>query len=171
MNKTDAQAAEGKSLLQIPFTLMNGKVCCLADLSAQAYLLVNTASRCGFTPQYEALETLWQAYKAQGLVIVAFPCDQFGHQEPADNGEIEQFCKARFGVSFNVSQKIEVNGADAHPLFEVLKAKAPGVLGTQRIKWNFTKFLVSGDGEKIKRFAPLVKPASLKGQVERFLSL
>ncbi|GGM27958.1 glutathione peroxidase [Pseudomonas asuensis] len=150
---------------------MGGKTCRLADFPAQAYLLVNTASRCGFTPQYEGLETLWQRYKAKGLVVLAFPCDQFGHQEPAGNDEIEQFCKARFSVSFSVSQKIEVNGVNAHPLFDALKRSAPGVLGTRRIKWNFTKFLVSGDGAQVKRFAPLEKPASLHGQIEQFLSL
>jgi glutathione peroxidase len=160
---------KGQEAFQIPFTLMNGDMCCLADLPARAYLIVNTASQCGFTSQYERLELLWRTYRSQGLVVLAFPCDQFGHQEPGSNSEIASFCATRFDISFPVSQKIEVNGSATHPLFRVLKKRAPGLFGTLRIKWNFTKFLVSGDGALIKRFAPIDKLETLEQHIKQLL--
>ena len=131
--------------------------------------MVNTASQCGFTPQYKGLEALWEKYRDKGLVVLGFPCNQFGKQEPGDEGEISQFCELNFGVSFPLFKKIDVNGAGAHPLYVQLKKRAPGVLGSQGIKWNFTKFLVSRDGSQVKRFAPLTKPEELAAEIEALL--
>lgn len=156
-------------LLQIPLTAIDGSETRLADYDAQALLVVNTASRCGFTPQYEGLENLWQRYKARGLVVLGFPCNQFGAQEPGNEGEIASFCSLNFGVSFPLFRKLDVNGPGAHPLFVELKRRAPGLLGSQRIKWNFTKFLVSGDGATVERFAPTTKPEALQSAVEGLL--
>ncbi len=142
------------------------------DLSAYAgkvVLVVNTASKCGFTPQYEGLEELYEAYADQGLVILGFPCDQFGHQEPGDETEIQEFCKVNYGVTFPMMAKIEVNGDGAHPLYQWLKAEKGGTLGA-KIKWNFTKFLVGRDGQVIKRYGSTTKPAKLRSDVEKALS-
>jgi glutathione peroxidase len=141
------------------------------DLSAYAgkvVLVVNTASKCGFTPQYEGLEALYEAYADQGLVILGFPCDQFGHQEPGDEGEIQEFCKVNYGVTFPMMAKIEVNGDGAHPLYQWLKAEKGGTLGS-KIKWNFTKFLVGRDGTPIKRYGSTTKPEKIKADVEKAL--
>ena len=140
----------------------------LSELKGKPVLIVNTASRCGFTPQYAGLEQLHQDYKDRGLVVLAFPCDQFAHQEPGSDEEIAQFCSVNFGVSFPVMSKINVNGKDAHPLFVWLKHQAPGKLGNA-VKWNFTKFLVSRDGKSVKRFAPKVEPADLRSEIEKVL--
>ncbi len=137
-------------------------------LKGHALLIVNTASRCGFTKQYEGLEKLYRAYREQGLEIIAFPCDQFAHQEPGADAEIEQFCKVNYGVTFPIMSKIEVNGKDTHPLYRWLKSQAPGFLGTS-VKWNFTKFLVSKDGRTVTRFAPKVEPEDLSAPIERVL--
>jgi glutathione peroxidase len=144
-----------------------------ADFSAQrgkAFLIVNTASACGFTPQFAGLEQLWNDYKDRGLVVVGFPCNQFGHQDPGTNGEIEGFCQLNYGVSFPMMAKIDVNGSDAHPLWKWLKSEKPGVLGTEAIKWNFTKFLVGKDGRVIKRFAPNDEPDKLRPDIEAALA-
>lgn len=156
-------------LLQIPLTAIDGRETRLADYDAQALLVVNTASRCGFTPQYEGLEKLWQRYKDRGLVVLGFPCNQFGAQEPGDEKEIASFCSLNFGVSFPLFRKLDVNGQGAHPLFVELKRRAPGLLGSQRIKWNFTKFLISADGAKVERFAPTTKPEAMQAAVEKLL--
>ncbi|PWU26301.1 glutathione peroxidase [Pseudomonas sp. RW407] len=156
-------------LLDIPCTTIKGEQKTLADFGGKALLVVNTASKCGFTPQYKGLEALWEQYRDKGLVVLGFPCNQFGKQEPGDEGEISQFCELNFGVSFPLFRKIDVNGADAHPLYVQLKKRAPGVLGSQGIKWNFTKFLVSGDGSRVKRFAPLTRPEELAAEIEALL--
>jgi len=133
-------------------------------------LVVNTASACGFTPQFAGLETLHESYGSQGLVVLGFPCNQFGAQDSGSNGEIAQFCQRNYGVSFAMMAKIEVNGSGAHPLYQWLKGEALGLLGTQAIKWNFTKFLIGKDGVVIKRYAPTDKPASLANDIEAALA-
>jgi glutathione peroxidase len=142
------------------------------DLTAyrdKVVLIVNTASQCGFTPQYQQLEQLYQQYKARDLVILAFPCNQFGGQEPGDNNDIQQFCQLNYGVSFPVMAKINVNGVKASPLFEHLKDNARGLLKTRAIKWNFTKFLINKQGEVVKRYAPRTKPGSIVQAIEELL--
>ncbi|MCW2098714.1 glutathione peroxidase [Pseudomonas helleri] len=156
------------TLLTIPCTTLSGEQKTLADYSGKAVLVVNTASKCGFTPQYKGLEALWQQYKDQGLVILGFPCNQFGQQEPGDEAEISEFCELNFGVTFPLFKKVEVNGNNAHPLFVELKKRAPGVLGSEAIKWNFTKFLIGPDG-KVERYAPATKPSALKADIEKLL--
>ena len=141
----------------------------LADLQGKAVLIVNTASACGFTPQFAGLQALHEEYCPQGLVVLGFPCNQFGSQDPGSNEEIGAFCQANYGVSFTMMDKVEVNGANAHPLFQWLKAQAPGLLGSEGIKWNFTKFLLNRQGEVVKRYAPLDKPASLAADIAEVL--
>ena len=158
------------SLLDIPCVTLTGEHKLLGDFQGKAVLVVNTASQCGFTPQYKGLEQLWQDYRERGLVIVGFPCNQFGKQEPGDAREIATFCETRFGVSFPLMRKIEVNGPGAHPLFVELKKRAPGLLGTQKVKWNFTKFLLDPVSGKVTRFAPATKPEALKAAIEPLLS-
>jgi len=164
-----AETTMGNNLLSIPCTTIKGEQKTLADFSGKALLVVNTASKCGFTPQYKGLEKLWEEYKDEGLVILGFPCNQFGKQEPGDEGAISSFCELNYGVSFPLFKKIDVNGSDAHPLFTELKKRAPGLLGSQGIKWNFTKFLISADGQQVKRFAPATKPEDLTGEIEALL--
>jgi glutathione peroxidase len=142
----------------------------LADYRGQVLLIVNTASACGFTPQFGGLEELHQRYGAKGLAVLGFPCNQFGAQDPGSNDEIGAFCQKNFGVSFPMMSKIDVNGDAAHPLYKWLTAEAPGLLGTKGIKWNFTKFLVGKDGEVIKRYAPQDAPASLARDIEQALA-
>jgi glutathione peroxidase len=137
--------------------------------AGQARLVVNVASKCGFTPQYEGLEALYRKFRGRGLTILGFPCDQFGHQEPGDEAAISKFCLENYAVSFPLFAKIEVNGANAHPLFRALKSAAPGLLGTEAIKWNFTKFLVSRDGRQVRRYAPMEKPEAIAGDIESML--
>lgn len=146
----------------------NGTEIDFGDYRGKALLIVNTASKCGFTPQYKGLETLYQSYREKGLVVLGFPCDQFAHQEPSSDGEIAEFCSLRFGVTFPLMSKISVNGPNTHPVFEFLKKKAPGGIG-KRVKWNFTKFLVSPDGVTVKRFAPTNEPDSLRVDIEKIL--
>jgi glutathione peroxidase len=141
----------------------------LSQFRGHALLIVNVASKCGFTPQYAGLEALYQKYHSQGLDVLGFPCDQFGHQEPGDEAEIKNFCSMTYGVSFPMFAKIEVNGEGTHPLYAYLKSARPGLLGSQAIKWNFTKFLVGKDGVPVKRYAPTDKPESLEGDVEAAL--
>ena len=139
-----------------------------ADYRGQVLLIVNTASKCGFTPQYKELEALYQKYKDAGLVVIGFPCDQFAHQEPGTDTEIEQFCQINFGVTFPLMKKIEVNGENEHPIYTFLKAQAGDCFG-RNIKWNFTKFLVSRDGSVIKRYAPATQPMKIEKDIVEML--
>ena len=149
---------------------ISGKDIALSDYKGKVMLIVNTASKCGFTPQFGGLEALHKAYAGKGLVVVGFPCNQFGAQDPGADGEIAEFCQVNYGVSFPMMGKIDVNGPAAHPLYKWLSAEAPGLLGSKAIKWNFTKFLVGKDGRVIKRYAPLDKPAGLARDVEAALA-
>ena len=133
-------------------------------------LVVNVASKCGFTPQYKGLEALYRKYKDKGFEVLGFPCDQFGHQEPGDEAQIKQFCETSFGASFPLFAKIEVNGAGAHPLYKWLKSEQAGLLGTEAIKWNFTKFLVDRGGQAVKRYAPTDTPEKIDKAVEALLA-
>ncbi|HEX2494795.1 MAG TPA: glutathione peroxidase [Steroidobacter sp.] len=146
-----------------------GKHTSLREYSGKVMLIVNTASKCGFTPQYEALEVLYEKHRDQGFVVLGFPCNQFGAQEPGSEQEIAAFCEKNFGVSFPMFEKIEVNGANAHPLYQWLKKSAPGLLGSERIKWNFTKFLIDRAGAVVERYAPMTKPEDLERDVEKLL--
>ncbi|GAA4902146.1 glutathione peroxidase [Ferrimonas pelagia] len=141
----------------------------LSEYQGKVMLIVNTASKCGFTPQYEGLERVYQQYKEQGLVVLGFPCNQFGQQEPGDAAAISEFCQLNFGVTFPLMAKVEVNGSGADPLFEYLKKAAPGMLGSKGIKWNFTKFLVDRDGKVVKRYAPTDKPESIAADIKALL--
>ena len=141
----------------------------LSDYRGKVLLIVNTASKCGFTPQYEGLEKLWRTYKDRGFAVVGFPCNQFGAQEPGDAAEIANFCSLTYDVSFPMMKKIDVNGPTAHPLYVWLRRQKKGLLGTEGIKWNFTKFLVGRDGEVKGRFAPTDKPESLASAIEAAL--
>ncbi len=142
----------------------------LAQFRGQPMLIVNVASKCGFTPQYAGLEGLYKKYHARGLEVLGFPCDQFGHQEPGDEAEINKFCSTIYGVSFRMFAKIKVNGEDTHPLYQYLKESRPGIFGFEAIKWNFTKFLVGKDGVPIKRYAPADKPESIETDVQAHLN-
>ena len=146
-----------------------GKPASFADLRGKVLLIVNTASKCGFTPQYAGLQKLHETYRDQGLVVMGFPSNQFGEQEPGKHEEIAEFCETNYGVAFPMFEKIDVNGADAHPLFKHLKAAAPGLLGSEAIKWNFTKFLVAKDGTVFKRYAPQTSPEDLRADIETLL--
>ncbi|MCD8523133.1 MAG: glutathione peroxidase [Saccharospirillaceae bacterium] len=157
------------SVLSHTMPLLSGQEQDLSAYQGQVVLVVNTASECGFTYQYEGLESLYQQYKDKGLVILGFPCNQFGQQEKGDSAAIGAFCQKNYGVTFPMFSKIEVNGVNAAPLYQDLKAAAPGILGTQRIKWNFTKFLINRDGEVVKRYAPTTKPEKLHADIERLL--
>jgi glutathione peroxidase len=148
---------------------LDGQDTNLADYRGQVLLIVNTASKCGFTPQYEGLEALYRDYKDRGLTILAFPCNQFGGQEPGNAEEIANFCSLTYDVTFPVLAKIDVNGPQTHPLYAYLKQEQKGVLGTEGIKWNFTKFLIGRDGQVVERFAPTTKPEDLKLAVEALL--
>ncbi len=141
----------------------------MADYAGKVLLIVNTASECGFTPQYAGLQTLYEKYRERGLVILGFPCNQFGGQEPGEAADIAAFCEKNYGVSFPMFAKVEVNGDNAHPLFRYLKKAAPGLLGSEAIKWNFTKFLVGRDGEVVERYAPATTPETLARGVEALL--
>lgn len=156
-------------VLDIPCVTIDGQQKTLADFDGKVLLVVNTASKCGFTPQYKGLEALWQQYRDQGLVVLGFPCDQFGHQEPGDEAQIAAFCERNFGVSFPLFAKIDVNGGEAHPLFVELKKRAPGLLGSKSIKWNFTKFLIADEGRSVERFSSRTSPDSLATQIEAHL--
>jgi len=156
------------NLYDFSATTITGAETDLSEYEGKAVLVVNTASKCGFTPQYQGLEELYAEHRDQGLVVLGFPCDQFGHQEPGDEDEIQEFCQVNYGVSFPMFAKVEVNGDGAHPLFKWLRAEKGGVLGS-KIRWNFTKFLVGRDGEPVKRFASPTKPAKLEGDIKKVL--
>ena len=149
---------------------MDGKRVALKDFAGKALLIVNTASACGFTPQFAGLEQLHENYGSKGLVVLGFPCNQFGSQDPGSNEEIASFCQLNYGVSFPMMAKIDVNGARADPLYQWLTAEAPGLLGLKAIKWNFTKFLIGKDGQVIKRYAPTDTPKSLTKDIEAALA-
>jgi glutathione peroxidase len=148
---------------------LDGKPVDLAQYRGKVLLIVNTASKCGFTPQYQGLETVYRELRGRGLEVLGFPCNQFGAQEPGTEEEIGAFCEKNYGVSFPMFAKVDVNGDDAHPLWKYLKGEAPGVLGTEAIKWNFTKFLIGRDGTVAKRYAPTTKPEEIADDIERLL--
>jgi len=149
---------------------IDGRPAHLSTQRGKVLLIVNTASACGFTPQFAGLEALWEKYRERGLVVVGFPSNEFGSQDPGGNEEIASFCQRNYGVSFPMMAKVEVNGARAHPLWRWLKAEAPGMLGSQAVKWNFTKFLVGRDGRVLRRYAPTDTPQSLEADVEAALA-
>lgn len=151
-------------------TDIDGQTRGLAEFRGKVLLLVNVASKCGFTPQYSGLEKLWREYGARGLVVLGFPCDQFGHQEPGDEAEIRDFCSLSYDVTFPMFAKVDVNGDHAHPLWVWLKQEKSGLLGFDAIKWNFSKFLVGRDGQVIERYASIDKPESLAADIERALA-
>jgi glutathione peroxidase len=148
---------------------LDGQPAPLADWKGKVVLIVNTASKCGFTPQYEGLEALYRKHRDKGFVVLGFPCNQFGAQEPGDAAEIANFCSLTYDVDFPMMRKIDVNGPKAHPLYQYLKKAKKGVLGTENIKWNFTKFLVDRNGEVVGRYAPTDTPQSLEGAIEALL--
>ncbi|MGA2148093.1 MAG: glutathione peroxidase [Bryobacteraceae bacterium] len=167
-----ADAGAGTSadgIYRISARSIDGRETSLGEYRGKVLLIVNTASRCGFTPQYRELEELYQAYGERGLAVLGFPSNQFGGQEPGSDAEIAQFCSTNYGVSFPMFAKIEVNGQGAHPLYRYLKSERSGLLGTERIKWNFTKFLVDRTGKVIGRFAPSTKPSELTAAIESLL--
>jgi glutathione peroxidase len=151
-------------------TGLDGKPVDLAQYRGKVLLIVNTASKCGFTPQYQGLEAVYRELHGRGLEVLGFPCNQFGAQEPGSEEEIGAFCEKNYGVSFPMFAKVDVNGDQAHPLFQHLKSEAPGVLGTEGIKWNFTKFLIGRDGKVVKRYAPQTKPEDIAEDVDRLLA-
>ncbi|MGA8171682.1 MAG: glutathione peroxidase [Methylocystis sp.] len=157
-------------LYDIEARTIDGKAVKLGAFAGKTLLIVNVASKCGFTPQYAGLEALYRKLGDRGLVVLGFPCDQFGHQEPGDEAQIAAFCTRGYGVTFPMFAKIEVNGDNAHPLYALLKAQAPGLLGTRAIKWNFTKFLVDRDGRVKKRFAPNDTPEAISAEIEAALA-
>jgi glutathione peroxidase len=153
----------------IALKTIDGEARTLNDFAGQALLIVNVASECGFTPQYAGLEALHRRFRARGFAVLGFPCDQFGHQEPGEEAAIQRFCTDKYAVTFPMFAKIEVNGANAHPLFKALKQEAPGLLGTQGIKWNFTKFLTDRSHRALRRYAPSDKPETLTKDIEAAL--
>lgn len=158
-----------ESIYDFTATRLNGEQTSLQAYRGKVLLIVNTASECGFTPQYAGLESLYRDLQDQGFVVLGFPCNQFGGQEPGEAATINQFCQANFGVTFPMFAKIEVNGDNAHPLFSWLKHEAAGVLGTEAIKWNFTKFLVDRDGQVVDRYAPATKPEEIRKTITTLL--
>lgn len=157
-----------KNITELNFTSNKGETVSLSQFAGKAILIVNTASKCGLTPQYEGLQALHEKYKEKGLVVIGFPCDQFAHQEPGNDGEIAEFCSLNYGVDFLLASKVDVNGANTHPVFKFLKKHSGGLLGSS-IKWNFTKFLVSPDGNSIKRYGPTVLPSAIESDISKFL--
>ena len=158
------------SLYEITLNTLDGKPLSLAAYKGKVVLAVNVASECGYTPQYAGLQKLYEEQKDRGLVVLGFPCNQFGGQEPGAEADIKTFCETTYGVSFPLFAKIKVNGPDAHPLYQFLTQAQPGLLGTRRIKWNFTKFLVDREGRPLKRYAPADKPETLEADIQRALA-
>ena len=169
LNDNDKGVFMTADIYEFEVQAITGDKAGLEKYKNQVMLIVNTASKCGFTPQYEGLEALYAKYKDQGLVVLGFPCNQFGRQEPGSESDIEEFCQLNYGVSFPMFAKIDVNGDDGDPLFKYLKKSQKGILGSEKIKWNFTKFLVNRDGQVIARFAPTVKPKDLTKDIESLL--
>jgi glutathione peroxidase len=159
-----------RTVFDFSSTSINGQRADFAAKRGHVFLIVNTASACGFTPQFKGLEALWRDYAASGLVVVGFPSNEFGAQDPGNNGEIASFCELNYGVSFPLMSKVQVNGDDAEPLWQWLRGEAKGMLGSEAIKWNFTKFLVGRDGRVIQRYAPNAAPESLRGDIEAALA-
>lgn len=157
------------SIYDFNAVLSNKKEISLSEYKDKVVLVVNTASKCGFTPQYDGLEAIYKKYKDQNLIILAFPCNQFGFQEPGSDEQIQEFCKLNHGVSFPVFSKVDVNGSNEQPLFGYLKSALPGILGTEAIKWNFTKFLIDKTGKPIKRYAPNTEPKDIEKDIEALL--
>lgn len=158
-----------QSLYDFTVTSIDGKPVSLSTYRDKVLLIVNTASQCGFTPQYKGLQALYDKYASQGFEVLGFPCNQFGQQEPGSTSEIQSFCEMRFGVTFPLFQKIDVNGSNAHPLYNYLTKAAPGILGTEAIKWNFTKFLVDRAGNVVKRYSSLAKPEDIENAIQTLL--
>lgn len=158
-----------QSLYDLSFTDNKGNEVSLDAYRGKPVLIVNTASKCGFTPQYDGLQKIYEELGSEGLVVLGFPCDQFAHQEPGDDTQIEEFCSINYGVNFPLSTKVDVNGSKTHPVFKFLKKNAGGMLGSA-VKWNFTKFLVSPDGTTVQRFSPTTKPQDLKPEVLKLLN-
>lgn len=150
--------------------MLEGEQKKFSEYQGKVLLIVNTASQCGLTPQFEGLEQLYQDYQSKGLIILGFPCNQFAHQDPLTNEEIGGFCQRNYGVSFPMFAKVDVNGSTAHPLYQYLTTEAKGILGSQKIKWNFTKFLINQEGKVIKRYAPLIKPEKIAKDIQKILS-
>jgi len=159
-----------KTIYDFEAVQINGHSLSLSQLQGKVMLIVNTASACGFTPQFGGLEKIHQTYKDQGLAVLGFPCNQFGGQDPASNAVIADFCQVNYGVTFTMMQKVNVNGSEAHPLYQWLCAEAPGLLGSKAIKWNFTKFLVGRDGRVLKRYASMDKPEKIAQDIEAALA-
>ena len=157
-------------LYDIDVTTIDGRMQKMDAYRGRTLLIVNVASECGFTPQYEGLEALYRKYKDRGLTVLGFPCNQFGHQEPGTEQDIQAFCSRNYGVSFPMFAKIDVNGKDTHPLYRLLKSEQKGILGSEAIKWNFTKFLLGRDGKVFKRYATATRPEALEGDIERLLA-
>ena len=159
-----------KTVYEYTANNLAGKPISLEEFKGKVILIVNTASRCGFTPQYRELENLYRELKENGCVVLGFPCNQFGQQEPGDSRAIAEFCQLNYQVSFPLFEKIDVNGKNTHPLYQFLKSAAPGVLGSKAIKWNFTKFLIDRKGHVVKRYAPIVAPNAIRKDIERLLA-
>ncbi len=169
-NKTLSEEMKtGNSIYQFEATTIDGKKQSLSEYKGKVVLIVNVASKCGFTPQYEGLETLYNKYSEKGFVVLGFPCNQFGGQEPGDSDDIKEFCSVNYGVTFPMFEKVKVNGDEAHPLFKFLKEEKKGTLGSKSIKWNFTKFLVDRNGKVIERFSSSDKPIDLAEDIEKLL--
>ena len=161
--------AQVSKIYDLSFVNNRGETVSLADYSGKPILVVNTASKCGLTPQYEGLQKLHEEFRDQGLIVLGFPCNQFANQERGNDAQIDEFCKVNYGVDFTLSQKVNVNGKDAHPVFQFLKSKSKGLLGG-RVKWNFTKFLIAPDGETVKRYAPSTSPEDIRSDIESLLT-
>ena len=161
--------SDAKSIADFSAKLPNGEEISLAGKAGKVLLVVNTASRCGFTPQYDGLETLYRKFKDQGFEVVAFPCNQFGAQEPGNAEEIATFCKLTYDVTFPLMAKVDVNGDDATPLYQWMKGEAPGLMGSKSIKWNFTKFLIDREGKVVRRYAPTDKPDGIEKDIAKLL--
>lgn len=169
VSENNGKEGHQMSIYDFQAKALDGKEVSLDKYKGDVVLIVNTASKCGFTPQYQGLEELHQKYSSRGLKVLGFPCNQFGEQEPGDNHEIANFCQKNYGVDFQMFDKIDVNGPKAHPLYKYLTSSAPGVMGTEAIKWNFTKFLVDRQGNVLKRYAPNVEPKDIANDIEKQL--
>jgi len=166
---TLAKDVQMKTIYDFKVKTIKGEETTLEPYKGKVLLIVNVASKCGFTPQYEGLEALYKKYKDQGLVVLGFPCNQFGSQEPGSEAEIQNFCRVNFGVTFPMFSKINVNGEETHPLYRYLKSEQPGILGSEAIKWNFTKFLINREGNVVERFGSSTKPKELEDKIEKLL--